>query len=258
MGMKKPVLKAYYGGIFFEFVLHERMADVVIILPDFPGRGEYREIMGVFYDKGYHVFVPRYRGTYQSKGSFLSKNPVDDLIFFVQHMKLGKSRSLWDKSWRTFKINKILVVASGFAGALACGFAAKSGMISHVILASPIWDYAKHNERGDEQDLDIMTSFVQRAYQNCYRFNFTDIIKKLNKFEELNPAFYLPKLQKLPLLVFHDPNDKLVAFWRTKEMIARLPRATLLEHYLGHGLPEELLRSYWKELDKFVKVNYLG
>lgn len=254
--MKKPVLRAYYGGIFFEFVLQDRTADAVIILPGFPGRNDYNDLIRVFFERGYHVFVPRYRGSYQSSGSFLSKNPVDDLILFTKNLDKGFAKSLWDNKKQGFKINKKIIVASGFSGPIACGLAAKHPEFSHLILASPIWDYQKHNTLGDEQDLQQFTDFAKRAYKNCYRIPFADILKKLGKFKELSPDYYIPKLG-LPILVMHDPNDKIVSFRHTKDMLNKLKKPTYIEHYLGHGLTDSLVNAFWKEIDKFIKVNYV-
>lgn len=255
--MKKPILKSYYGGIFFEFALQDRFADAVVILPGFPARNDFNELMGAFYDKGYHVFAPRYKGSYQSTGNFLARNPVNDLIMFVKNLDKGMAKSLWDNSKQYFKIHKKILVSNSFGGAVALGLAAKSGKFSHLILAAPVWDFKKHNENWDEQNLQQLTDFVKRAYKSCYRIEFENINKKLEKFKETQPEYYLPKLQKFPILVFHDPNDKVVSFNHTKEMLPKLQKATYIEHYLGHELNEALLRTYWKEIDKFIKINYV-
>ena len=104
--MKEQVQRAYFGGIFFEFVLQDRLADAIIILPGFPSGNDFNDLIKFFYDRGYHVFVPRYRGTYQSSGVFMSKNPVDDMMFFLEHLKDGEVKSLWDMKKREFRINK--------------------------------------------------------------------------------------------------------------------------------------------------------
>lgn len=256
--MKGHIIKAYYGGIFFECALQDSVADAIIILPGFPGRNQYDELIQLFYEKGYHVFVPRYRGSYQSSGTFLSKSPIDDVYFFLEKLEEGKVKNLWDMRKIAFKINKKLLLGNSFGGAIACSVAAKYHLFSHLVLVAPVWDFTMHGAKGDEQDLKKLTVFVKRAYKNCYRYIFDDIIKKLDKFKELSPEYYVPRLQKMPLLVLHDPNDKVVSFQHTKDMLGKFPRATLIEHYFGHGSVEVPLRAYWKEFDKFVKVNYLG
>jgi esterase/lipase len=255
--MKKPVLKAYYGGMFFDFVLQDRKADAIVILPGFPGKDDFRELIGIFFDRGYHVFVPKYKGSYQSLGTFLSKNPVDDLVAFTEHLERGEVKSLWDNEKMSFIINKKIVAAWGFSASIALGLAAKSVKYSHIILASPIWDFSKHNEKGDEYDLVKITEFVRRAYKNCYRFKFKDINKKLSKFSEIKPEYYVQTLAEFPILVFHDPNDNRVAFSHTKEILPLFSNITYIEHYLGHGLNDYLISAFWKEIDKFVKINYV-
>jgi pimeloyl-ACP methyl ester carboxylesterase len=256
--MKKPILRGYYGGIFFEFVLQDRLADAIIILPGFPSGNDFNDLISFFFEKGYHVFVPRYRGTYQSAGVFLSKNPVDDMIYFLENLEEGSAKNMWDMKKENFKINKKILVGQSFSGAIALGVAAKYGKIDHIILQAPVWDFKLHNSEGDEQNFEKVADFVRSAYKNCYRFRFKNLTKKLLKFEELNTAYYLPNVKKNPILVMHDPNDKFVSIRHTNEMIHLLGRGTYLEHHFGHKLSRDIMFSYWKEIDKFIKINYVN
>lgn len=257
--MRKPISTAYSGSIFFDYMLQERRADAIIILPNFPSHNSYDKPIKFWFDRGYNVFMPRYRGTYQSSGKFLSKNPVDDMLEFVKNLDKGHVKNLWDGQRKEFNINKKILIAGGFSAPIACGMAAKSDLFSHLILASPIWDFEKHNSENNEVDLNRILDFVRDSYKNCYRFAFKKFDKVLKKYKELNPDFYLPKLHELkfPVLVFHDPNDKNVLFAKTKSAIEKMPNATLVEHYLGHGLSGDLFQVFWKEFDKFIKINYL-
>lgn len=258
--MKQPILRGYFGGIFYEFVLQDRLADAIIILPGFPSRNDFKDLIKFFFERGYHVFVPRYRGSYQSSGIFLSKNPVDDLILFTEHLKKGEAKSLWDMEKKTFKINKKILLTESFGAPIALGLAAKSKEFSHVIVQAPIWDFVTHNRDKDEQDLAHLSDFVQRAYKNCYRFKLKNIMRKLWKFDELRPEYYLPIANDsaLPVLAMHDTNDRMVAFKKTKEMSERMKRFTLIEHYLGHKLKVDVLGAFWKDIDKFIKINYVN
>ena len=256
--MKKPILRGYYGVIFFEFVLQDRLADAIIILPSFPSGNDFSDVISFFFEKGYHVFVPRYRGSYQSAGVFLSKNPVDDMVYFLQNLEEGSAKNMWDMKKENFRINKKILVGQSFSGAIALGVAAKYGKIDHVMLQAPVWDFKVHNSEGNEQDLEKTSDFVKSAYKNCYRFRFKNMTKKLLKFEELNPAYYLPRVKKTPVLIMHDPNDKVVALKHTNEMIHLLGRGTYLEHHFGHKLSRDIMSAYWKDIDKFIKINYVN
>jgi esterase/lipase len=256
--MRSPISKGYYGSLFFDFILQDKLADAVIILPGFPSNNDFSGLIHHFYSKGYHVFVPRYRGTYQSHGKFLGKNPVDDLADFIDKMDTKKAKDLWDGKKKDFKLGKKIILADSFAGAIACGLAAKhSGRLSHLMLAAPIWDFQNYNSDGKEKDIEAMTEFVRKSYKNCYRFKFKSMKKVLSKFPELKPEFYAPRL-KLPVLIIHDPNNHSVSFKNTQEMMKKLAKVTLLEHRLGHHLTEDLLSVHWQDIDKFIKINYLG
>lgn len=254
--MSKPIQKGYFGGMFFEFILQNRKADAMIILPDFPSKNSYNRMIDLFYDRGYHVFVPRFKGSYQSNGKFLAKNPVDDIVSFVEDLDKGEIKSLLDMKKQVFKINKKMLLAGGLSGTIALGAAAKSNLFSHIILVSPIWDAAKHNADGNESDLKNLGEYVRRAYKNCYRYIFKDLVKKLGKFEELKPEFYIKKLNA-PVLVMHDPNDKAVSLRHTQETLPLLKKGNYLEHHLGHEMTDSMLHAFWKEIDKFIKINYL-
>jgi pimeloyl-ACP methyl ester carboxylesterase len=256
--MRNPILKGYFGSTFFDFILQDNLADAVIILPGFPSNNDFSGLIHHFYNKGYHVFVPRYRGTYQSHGKFLGKNPVDEIADFVNRLDSKVVKDLWDGKKKQFKLGKKIIVADSFGGAIACGLAAKyPSKFSHLILSAPIWDFQKYNLDGKEQDIEAMTEFVRKSYKNCYRFKFKSIKKVLAKYQELKPEFYASKL-KLPVLVVQDPNDTFVSIKRTQEMIPKLLKVTLLEHRLGHYLTEDLMAIHWQDIDKFIKINYLG
>lgn len=232
--MTIPILKSYYKKIFFEFLTHKDKRDTVIFLSGFPSSNQRDEVMYFFYEKGFNVFFPRFKGTFQSEGKFLETNPVDDLLFFIKELKKGRAKNLWDMDKVNFKIGKINVFGDSFSGAIACGLAARSEDVSKIILASPVLDYKKHNLNGDEQDLDALTLFVKRAYKNLYRYSFNSLQKEINKFKEISPDFYLKLLNK-PILLFHDPNDRGVSMKHSKILFGNMKNCKIIETNTGHG-----------------------
>jgi|SRR3989344_2478740 len=255
--MKTYILKSFFKGTFFDFVLQDEKADAVIILPGFPSNNDFSDLIKFFYEKGYHVFVPRYRGSYQSKGVFLSKNPIYDLEEFLTALEKGVARSLWDGKKKKFIIRRKILLAGSFGGAIGCGLAAKTQKFTHVILTSPVWDFEKHNSLGDEQDLVKLTQFVKRAYNNCYNYDFDSIAEAIGKFIETKPDYYLPLLETTPVLIMHDPNDKTVAIKHSKEMFPLLKKAMFIEHYFGHVSSDDLFVAHWKDVEKFININYV-
>jgi len=243
--MVMPILKSYYGKIFFEFLTHKDKRDTIILLAGFPGSNQKDEMMYFFYEKGFNVFFPRFKGTFQSEGKFLETNLVDDLLFFIKELKKVQAKNLWDMSKVHFKIGKINVVGDSFSGAIACGLCACSEDISKIILASPVLDYKKHNIDGDEQDLDALTLFVKRAYKNLYRYSFNSLQKEINKFKEISPDFYLKLLNK-PILLFHDPNDRAVSIRHSKILFGNMKNCKIIKTNTEHG--------FCRVLDKYSNL----
>jgi pimeloyl-ACP methyl ester carboxylesterase len=250
--MEEPILKAYYGDIFFEFLLQKEPADTIIMLPGLPSSNSSDEILRFLYSKGYHIFCPKYRGTYQSNGKFLETNIVTDLSTFIDSLNRGSVKSLWDEKDLNFKIKKKILMGSSFSGAIACGLASKRDDLSCVILFAPVWDFAKHNELGDEQDLLFLTKFLKRAYRNLYRFDFENIQKSLSSIKEINPSNYIKSLTQ-PILVFHDPEDRIVSIRHTQQMLKILPKIRLVTHNFGHPGRVEMIEQLYPEVKAFLK-----
>ncbi|MEK6933639.1 MAG: alpha/beta hydrolase [Nanoarchaeota archaeon] len=252
--MTKPILKAYYKKIFFEFLVHKNdSADAIVILPGFPSSNNEDELMRTFYEKGFNVFYLRYEGSFQSKGYFLESNPIEYMIECINHINKGKVISLWDMEEKSFKNKNLILLTGSFGGAIACGMAAKSSHLnSKIILSAPVWDFKMHNMIYEEQNLSHMVDFVKRAYKNLYRIKFNNLIKQLHKFKETLPEYYLKKLG-CPILIFHDPMDKTVSIEHTKKIIKQIKKSKLIEHSLGHGLSERLIGQYWSEIERFIK-----
>lgn len=253
--MAKPILKAYYGGIFFEFVVHKDPADAIFILPGFPSSNNKDDLMRFLYEKGFNVFYLRYRGSFQSEGYFLESNVVDDMIKSINYINRGNVTSLWDIEEKSFKNKKLILLSGSFGGVIICGIAAKlENLISKIILSAPVWDFNKHNTTYKEQDLSHLLKFVKRAYINLYKINFNDLIIRLNKFKELSPEYYLKRLN-CPVLVLHNPEDKTVSIMHTKEMVKKIKKYELIEHDLEHGLSEDLIKKYWEKISTFIECD---
>lgn len=249
--MEKPILKAYYENTFFEFLVHKNASDTIIILPGFPSSNNNDYLMKFLYSKGFNVLFLRYNGSYQSKGFFLENNIVKEIGDFIKNLKKVEVTSLWDMSKQKFKIKKLILMGGSFSGAISCGLVATNKSIKKLILFSPVWDYKKHNEKENEQDLIHLLDFVKRAYKNLYQIKFNNLVNQLEKFKEVSPNYYAQRL-KIPLLVFHDPNDATVSIMHTKKMKSILPKMDIIEHKMGHGV-RKVLFDKWDKIEDFLR-----
>lgn len=250
--MQKHILKAYYGDIFFEFLLRDKASDAVFFLPGFPSSNKYDELMWYLHDRGFHVFTIRYRGSYQSKGEFLETDPVEDMLAFIQQIKKGTVVSLWDNKEFSFDIKRRILSASSYGGAVAAGTIAQTAYFNKAIFFAPVWDFAEHNMTYDEQDLAHLTQFTKRAFKNCYRLNCENIKMKIAEYPLMSKENYINDID-IPVLVFHGSKDKTVRIEHTKAICQQNQNIYLLEHSHGHGLKKELLEDYKPKVEAFLK-----
>jgi pimeloyl-ACP methyl ester carboxylesterase len=246
------ILKTYIGDIFCEFIVQNKIADTIILLPGFPSSNKMDSEMKFLYNKGYNVFFPRFKGSFQSKGFFLENNPVEELKIFTDKLKKEKIINLWNMEEVSFKINNLILFGQSFSGAISCGLVAVVNDFNKLVLFSPVWDFEKHNSSGEEQDLNHLISFVKRAYKNLYRIKFDNLVQKMSKFKEVHDSLYIKEI-KIPILVLNDPNDKTVSIEHSKNLGRKLKNLKILEHNLGHGFNLKILENCWGEIEKYLK-----
>ncbi len=247
--MVERILKAYYKDIFCEFIVQDKIANTIILLPGFPSSNKLDSEMKFLYKKGYNVFFPRFKGSFQSKGFFLKENIVKELKSFITELKKEKITNLWDLNEIHFKINKLVLFGQSFSGAISCGLAAIEKSFDKLVLFSPVWDFKIHNKFGNEQDLSHLVPFVKRAYTNLYRIKFDNLVNAILKFKETSPSFYAERI-KIPILVLNDPADKTVSIEHSKNMKKIVKNLKIIKHHEGHGINLKILKNYWKEISK--------
>src|SRR4051812_18652185 len=109
----------FKGEIVAEFLPPRKDTGKVIILCDgMPAVPSKNGLMEFWARKGYWVFHPRYRGTWESSGEFLEHSPHQDILDLISELPKGFT-SFWDG--RRFKVQprKIILIASSFGGAVS-------------------------------------------------------------------------------------------------------------------------------------------
>jgi pimeloyl-ACP methyl ester carboxylesterase len=250
-GVKKPILKTYFGSTFCSFLTHDEPADTILFLPGFPASTfSYEEIIYPLYENGFNIFVPSYEGSYQSEGYFLDKNIILSMNQIVDKLKEGRANNLWDLKDVLFRTKNLILMGGSFSGAVCCGLAAISPDIKKLILFAPVWDYEKHNIDGNEQDLNHLLPFVKRAYKNIFRIKFDNLVEAITKSKEISPQFYSSKIN-IPLLVFHDPNDSTVSISHSINMKEKISNLILVKHNYGHG-EKQVIENKMSVIKKFL------
>lgn len=236
---------AYADKLFVRYQLADNPeADTILIFGGWPGDYANKNTIEFLREQGYHVFSALYPGIYQSHGTFLATNPVQEYQQLLQTIQEGTIDNLYTKQKETFTTKKIIFLGSSFGGSIALG-AASTYNPDRLLLFAPVWDWSK------QDDLENEVAFAKQAFQHVYRLGFSDaqeMQEQLESFKQLQPKHYTNTIT-CPVLVLHDPEDKIVPYEHTKTQDLE---CEVIEHAFGHGQSEPLI-AHWTQIQQFLE-----
>lgn len=251
--MKYPYLlrTRFAKDIVAEFLPPARKSGKVIILcQGVPGAPEKEGLIRFLSDKGYWVIYPRYRGTWESNGSFLEKSPHQDILDIIAELPKGIT-SLWDGKRYKLAPKSIYLLGSSFGGP-AVILASSDPAVTKVIALSPVIDWKKQNRT--TEPLDLLENFVRQAFGSAFRYSLKNW-NKLKSGKFYNPMAEIDKIDAKKILIIHAKDDKTVDY-RTSQKFSRLTNAKLvLLPKGGHLSISNLVKpNFYKYFRDFVKV----
>lgn len=129
----------------------------VVLLDGLPSVPDQKYIMKELIKREYDVFFPRYLGTWESEGDFLSHNPAEDIEKLIGKLSLGVNIDDTE-----YKSNEIYVLATSFGGSVALTLPDLDKVCS-IITLSPVIDYTKLDIKG-------LGEFLKKSFPGAYRF----------------------------------------------------------------------------------------
>lgn len=234
--------------IICEFIPPAKTSRKVIVLatgmPGYPGRRE--ELLKFISEKGYWVFLPRYRGTWESKGRFLKNSPHKDIIDVVESLEKG-FKDLW--TGKNYKITRpeVYIVGVSFGGPASL-LASSHKLIKKIVALSPVIDW---NMESEAEPFDDMVRFVGEGFSDAYRYDKKDFYK-LRQGGFYNPMDFVDKLPGEKILIIHAKDDVVVPIDPTYEFVARC-ECDFVELKTGGHLSTSLVSSpaLWRRIHGF-------
>lgn len=214
---------------------------VVIFADGMPSLPHKKWLLRLFSKWGFWVFHPRYRGSWESGGTFLDHDPTEDILDVVREIKKGVVTSVWDGVEYTLDAKQIYVIGASFGGPAAI-LSSKSELVDKIIAISPVVDWPSEQLSVDEP-MDWLEGAVNRAFGNAYRFS-TEDWKRLSDGAFYNPMSEIDTLDKDKVLVIHTMDDTVVLPGPVQEFSERLDCAFLLLKKGGH-VPKRIWKSWW-------------
>jgi pimeloyl-ACP methyl ester carboxylesterase len=227
-----------------------RKSSRVIILasgiPSVPGRKDVLEFLS---KKGYWVFFPRYRGTWESSGHFLSISPHRDLLDIIDELPKGFT-SIFDKKRYAIKPSAIYLIGSSFGGA-ATLLAARDKRVTKAIAFSPVVDWRIETKA---EPLDWLYSFMREAFGNGYRMS-KSAWNKLKSGRFFNPVHHTKEIPGSKILIIHAKDDDIVPHQSVRKFARQTKSQLVINARGGHLSGSNIITPrYWKLFQKFIRA----
>jgi pimeloyl-ACP methyl ester carboxylesterase len=214
-------------------------------LPAVPSKGKLLEF---FARKGFWVFHPRYRGTWESGGKFLKKPPQEDIKDVVAGLS-GEITSIWDGAKFRIKPDKIFILGSSFGGATAI-MSLLDKKISGAVVFSPVVDW---RAKSRTEPFESLEKFVNNAFGQAYRYSVKDWYS-LREKPNFSPVLNSDKLVGKKLMIFHAKDDDVVLWPSVKKFFEKTGAKLYLTKKGGHmSLSTAMKPGVYKKIRKFLK-----
>ena len=224
--------------------------NVIILCGGMPGYpGGRIDLMNFLAGKGYWTFIPRFRGTWESGGSFLARSPERDVIDVIAGMPRG-FKDLWSGASYRIARPAVAVIGSSFGGAAAI-LATRDPRVRRAVAFSPVTDWRAETKA---EPLARLATFTREAFGDGYRGATGATWKKLRSGTFYNPMHEAAAIDGSKLLVIHAKDDKIVSA-RTSAAFARMTGAQLvLLPRGGHfSIARTADQKFWKEIATFLR-----
>lgn len=191
-----------------EFVPSLNASNKVIVLctgmPGYPGRRN--ELLEFLAGEGYWVFLPRYRGSWESDGSFLKESPHQDILDIIDELSSGFTE-LWAGKKFSIPNPEVYLLGVSFGGPAAL-LASRDERVKKVAVMSPVVDWRAESKA---EPFDHLSRFMVEAFGNGYRCDMDDF-HKLQKGGFYNPIDEIETLSPEKIMIMHAKDDEVVSF----------------------------------------------
>lgn len=244
-----PYRARFAGQIIAEFLPPVRPSRrVVILCGGLPSQPPREEMLRFFSRRGFWVFAPRYRGTWESDGAFLARSPHLDVLDVINQLPRGFTE-IW--GGRTFRLPRpaVFLIGASFGGT-AVVLASKHPLVKRVIAFSPVVDWRRDSAT---EPLAWLGDVIKRSFGAAYRFREEDW-RKLAAGRFYSPAAHLDLVAAKKIVIYHAPDDDVVPLAPTAVFSQRTGAKLKTLRRGGHlSLSFAVPPSRWREIRKLLK-----
>ncbi|MDO8594304.1 MAG: prolyl oligopeptidase family serine peptidase [bacterium] len=230
---------------------------VIIFCKGMPNLPRFPEVLKFWSKKGFWVFFPRYRGTWESDGEFLKQSPEKDVLDIIDELPKGFT-DLW--SGKKFKVSamggsasggkscKVYIFGGSFGGPAAI-LCSRDPRVTKAVAFAPVIDW----EAPSDEPMDKLGAFLPKGFGNGYRFSKKNWLR-LSHNEFYSPVKEAGTIDGSKLLIFHAKDDASVPYSYTKKFAAQTGAKLITLRTGGHfGFSKSTEPSIYKQIRKFLK-----
>lgn len=240
-----------FKGIVTEFAVPENLKSKKVLLilsglPGYPHKLKYEKIVREFTLRGYYIFIPRYRGTWESEGKLFEKCPCFDVVDVIEGIQ-NEFKELW--GGKTFKITspQVFVYGVSFGGPAAL-FSSTIKEVKKVLALSPVVDWRTMDDT--VEPIPVLSRFVSEAFGEGYRI-VKGGWKKIEEGFFYNPATGLEKIDTKKVLIIHAEDDDVISLESVRDFVAGAKIKSIFVKKGGHG-PEIFSPRFKQTVLKFL------
>lgn len=224
-------------------------ARVIIYCPGVPSAPPRASFLKFFSDKGFWIFALRYRGSWESGGTFLKFSPEKDVLDIVN----GLTRDFKDLATRkTIRLRspEIFLFGASFGGPAAI-LASHDPRVAKAVAASPVVDW---NAPSKEEPFGWMVHFVEEAFGGAYRGSRSGW-RKLKGGKFYSPVREAASVSGEKLLIFQARDDRTVGYRPVKKFATKTSAGFVLSKRGGHfGSSFFMKPPVWKKIKTFLRT----
>jgi dipeptidyl aminopeptidase/acylaminoacyl peptidase len=217
-------------------------------MPSIPRKQSLAEFLA---KKGYWVFYPRYRGSWESGGGFLKRSPHLDILDVVDGVSKEFQELAFGRRFRV-TVDELFVIGGSFGGTAAI-LSSLDPRVKGVVANCPVVDWSiLSREQKKETSNPSYAAYIRVAFGHAYRLSDKNW-KKLQDGKFYSPLYHARQIEASKVMMFHAQNDPYVPY-RSVQKFARVTGAQLKLFRRGGHLSTDLtVRKHWPQIKSFFE-----
>ena len=235
-----------------EFWIPNKPSGKAIILFDgCPSVPSKKRVGEFFARKGYWVFHPRYRGSWESSGIFLEESPEEDVLIVADGLNAG-FKNIYDGIEYILDISDITVVGASFGGAAAV-LSLKYPQIARAVALAPMIDWKTPSK---EEPFDYFLHMMEQGFGGAYRTD-KNAWKRLAGGKFYSPKHDSKEIDTSRLFVAHAIDDRVIPVAPLREFAKKKKLKPLYLKRGGHfSVSQVMNKEIWPKVKLFMKRDF--